>query len=153
MKAMSIVIGLALGLAVGLGGGYLLWGANEGSTTTAGPGGGISDREAMANMTEEERQAFFAEQGMEPPSGGFGADGGMRGGAVVEGTVLAADAQSIMIELAEGGSQTVYLDSDTTYAETSDSGSDLLVEGATVQVSGVSQADGVFTAANVVVSP
>ena len=152
MKAMTFVIGVVLGLTVGLGGGYALW--NMGDDVTE-PGAGLAqmDREQLKDMTEEERQAFFEEQGMEPPVGGMGV-GGMRGGSgggMIEGTVLAIDDESITLELADGGSQTIYLGDETTYAETSEAGVAGLAEGVTVRVAGTPQADGVVTADSVVV--
>ena len=67
-------------------------------------GNGDFNPEQFQNMTEEERQQFFAER---QRPGGFGAGGGgftTRAGARATGEILSIDDLSITIKLDEGGS-------------------------------------------------
>ncbi len=112
----------------------------------AGPMAQLTDEERaqLESMSDEERQAFLQERmGGEAPGGGP-----MRGGTL-EGVVVDQDADAITIELASGGSQTVYLDDETILAFAEDTG-DLAV-GADVLLLAEPVADGVTTARVVVV--
>ena len=159
MKRILIaVIGLALVGAAFFGGTLYA----QSTATAAGPGadgraGGpmaslsTEDRAAFQNMSDEERQAFMAEQGIEAPTDGAAGAIGARGarGGLVEGEVIDVASDSMSIKLTSGGSQTVYIDSDTVtgYAD----GVGKLAAGSTVLVFSESTADNVVTATAILV--
>ena len=126
--------------------------ASGGGQVRLGAAGGMvteEERAELAEMSDEERQAFmeerFAEGGMTPPSGGMR---GARGG-LLEGEVIDTDAETITISIAEGGSQTVYMEEDTVIAFAVEGGE--LVAGAQVMLFSEPAADGVTMAQAVIV--
>lgn len=166
MRNALIALGVVVLIAAAFWGGtmYANAGTSDG-TATAGtftpgdaPAGGmaggpmadLTDEQIaeMEGMTQEERAAYLEEQGIDMPTGAAaGAPGGTRGGQL-EGEVLDATAEMLTIEL-ESGSQTVYLDEDTTvaYAE----GATDLAAGSQVVVIAEPATDGVTMATVVVV--
>ena len=131
----------------------------------AGPGGAFAqlteeERQQLQTMTEEERQAFFKEKGIElpagMPSGGPNgtAAGSMRGGPggtqLLEGTVSAIDSEKVTLTLASGGSAAVYVDESTVRAAVSGANPDV-AKGARVYVLAQQEAEGVNAAKVVVV--
>lgn len=119
-----------------------------------GPGGPVADlteeeQAELDGMTDEERRQFFqdkmAESGM--PAGGEGMRG--PGGGGIEGTVLEVVDGTVTIELAAGGSRTVYIDEDTIVAKAD--GASNVAEGSEVLVLATPEADGVTSATAIVV--
>jgi|GEM_PF-1172211 len=168
MKTAGIVVATVALLVAAFWGGTYYAGLDEATTAQSqvapgdgaglGPGAGggpmadltEEERTELENMTAEDRQEFLAERmGVDPtemPTGG-----GMRGfgGGTVDGTVLEVADDTITVELEDGGSQTLYTDSDTVIAHT-ESASDLGV-GSDVMVIVEPEADGVTMARAVVV--
>jgi len=122
-------------------------------TQQGGPMGELTEeqRQAMEDMTDEERQQYMAEQFGAAPGGVMpGANGpGMRGG-LVEGEVVEVSGDTITIALADGGSQTIYTDEDTIMADVE--GVSGLAAGSQVMIQATPEADGVTTATLVVVT-
>lgn len=127
----------------------------DGSSPPNGMGGPMAnlteeEQAQLESMTDEERREFLQQKmedsGVEMPAGG-----GMRGpgGGVIEGTVLEVADDSVTIELANGGSQTVYTDDDTIVAKTEGAGE--LTKDADVLVVATPEADGVTIATAIVV--
>jgi hypothetical protein len=133
-----------------------------GTARTAGPGGmnggpmpqlTEAERAEIENMTEEERQQFFQEQmGSSAPGGAQGAGGpGGRGGLTVEGVVLEVSGESMTVQTADGGSQTIYLDDATVIAYAEGSEASGLAKGDAVIVTARPEADNVMNATTVIV--
>jgi len=176
MKTWMIVVGAVVIAALMFGAGYLVatkvGGSSSSGTAAArgGPDGAFAqlteeERQQLQTMTEEERQAFFKEKGIEMPAGGpngagvpgvTGTDGTgmMRGGPggtqLLEGTVTAVDSEKITLKLASGGSATVYVDESTVKASVSGA-SPTVAKDATVYVVAQQEAEGVTAAKLVVV--
>jgi len=171
MKTWMIVVGAVVIAALMFGAGYLVAtkvGGSSSSDTAAargGPGGAFAqltdeERQQLQTMTEEERQAFFKEKGIDVPAnmptgapgaaGGTATTGGRPGGAqLLEGKVTAVDSEKITLSLTSGGSAVVYVDNNTVKAAASGASPDV-AEGANVYVFAQTEAEGV-TAAKVIV--
>lgn len=166
-KALGVIAAGIAVAGVAFAGGYFL---SSRSTASDDPRAAFAqlsqaDREAMATMTDEERQAFFKEKGIEMPTGGAmgapgdpgsgqagrGAMGGGPGGnQVLDGTIASIAGDKISLTLAGGGSAKVYVD-DTTVVAAVDGKEPVLAKGATVIVIAKSEATGVSAASTVVV--
>jgi hypothetical protein len=164
MKGPVKVIVLAVAVLVLVGGAFaggIVYQNAKTPTPTAGPGGNgiafgdgsgvpggpmadLSEEEQaeLESMTEEERQAWMQEHLGDAPAGGP-----MRGGTL-EGTVLEVADDTITLQV-ENGSQTIYIDDDTTIAYAEGAGE--LATGADVLVIAEPSADGVTNATLVVV--
>lgn len=83
----------------------------EGRGPAGGPFAQLSapERAKVEGMTEDERRAYLQDKMGDRALGGPGG----RGGMTVEGTVLEAGAESLVIKTDDGGSRTVYLDGET----------------------------------------
>lgn len=150
--------------AAGFAGGYFL------SRDAAAPDGARgafaqlsqTERDQLATMSDEERQAFFEEKGIDMPAGGpMGGAGGGRGGAgmagdgrggaqVLEGTVAAIEGDKVSLTLTGGGTANVYVDDSTVLASTEGKAPELSA-GANVVVISTPEAAGVNAASTVVV--
>lgn len=162
-KTIGLVIGAVLIAGAAFAGGYFLSGTlGGGAGAPGGRGGGAfaqlseDERAQMQNMTDEERQAFFEEKGIEMPSGGPG-QGGQGGPAgdtsggtkLLEGVIASADAEKLTVTLAAGGSGSAYIDETTVIASVG--GASATVEkGANVMVVTVPEAAGVDAAKAVI---
>jgi hypothetical protein len=82
----------------------------------------------------------------------FTRTGGMMGSGVV-GEILAKDATSITVKLADGGSKIVLLSGSTSISRMAPAAATDLVVGQQVQVSGTANQDGSITAQSVRLSP
>lgn len=126
--------------------------AADGTLPAGGPMADLTDEERaeLESMTAEERQAFFQERMGDAGAAGV-PGGGMRGpgGGAIEGTVLELAEDTLTLELANGGSQTVYIDADTIVARADGAGD--LAKGSEVLVIATPEADGVNNATAVVV--
>src|SRR5574340_756804 len=111
-----------------------------------GPMSGLTEEEQaeLQNMTAEERQQWFQDNGGDRAAG---MGGPLRGGNL-EGEVIEVADDTITVSL-ESGSQTFYLDDDTVVAYVEGAGA--LSAGSTVMVMAAPAADGVTTASLVVV--
>lgn len=166
-KTIGIVIGAVLIAGAAFAGGYFLSGTLGGNAAGPGARGGAfaqlseDERAQMQNMTDEERQAFFEEKGIDMPAGGpggqgagagaggAGGPGGAGGTKLLEGVVASADAEKISVTLTAGGSANAYLDDSTVVASVS-GGAASIEKGANVTVVTQTEAAGV-DAAKVVV--
>ncbi len=161
MKYALITLGVVVLLAAAFWGGTLFAGGQ--AAGPGGPGGGFaelsaSERQELQSMSDEERQAFFEDKGIDMPAGGPGgmpgADGataGRRGGpGTLEGTVAAISGEEVTVALTGGGSTVVYVDADTVKA-VAEGSTGTLSEGAEVLVFAEPEADGVMTARAIVV--
>lgn len=165
-KTIGIVIGAVLIAGAAFAGGYFLSGTLGGNAAGPGARGGAfaqlteDERAQMQNMTDEERQAFFEEKGIDMPTGGpgqgagagaggAGGPGGAGGTKLLEGVVASADTEKITVTLSAGGSANAYLDDSTVIASVS-AGAASIEKGANVTVVTQSEAAGV-DAARVVV--
>ena len=132
------------------------------SQLPAGPGGAAGgpmaqltdeERAQIQNMTEDERQQFFQEKmGDNAPGGAAGAGrAGGPGGLTVEGQILEVSDDSITVQTANGGSQTIYINDSTVvaYAEGTEAGA--LEKGDDLIVIAQPEADNVVTATTVIV--
>ena len=160
MNKIVVTVLVVVALGAGFFGGTMWADRDSGDTSaaTVGPGGGAGlDREAMMNMTPEERAAFIQENGGAFPGGGMGRDGGdvggLRGMGSTVGTIIDVGTDNITVELDEdGGSMTVYYSDTTLFAEEGTEMADALAEGAHVTLSTSPATDGVFTANSIIVS-
>ncbi|MDA3936434.1 MAG: hypothetical protein PF636_06160 [Actinomycetota bacterium] len=149
---------VVVALVGGFFGGTLWADRDSGNADTAAMPGAPAgfDREAMANMTQEERQAFIEESGGFPgggTGGPAGAAGGMRGLGATVGTIIDVGTDNITVELDDdGGSMTVYYSDTTMFAQEGTSAADSLVDGAHVTLATRPASDGVFTADSVIVA-
>lgn len=169
-QVIGVIVGGILIAGAAFAGGYVV---SSRTASAADPRAAFSqlsqaDREAMASMTDEERQAFFKEKGIEMPTGGaggmMGAPGGTgqqgaRGGAlgagpggnqVLEGTVTSIAGDKVSLTLTGGGSAKVYVD-DATVIAAVDGRKAALAEGTSVIVIARAEATGVSAATTVVV--
>jgi len=168
-KTIGIVIGGVLIAGAAFAGGYLLAANKTASTGPAGPAAFArltdAERQQLSSMSEEERQAFFKEKGIEMPAGGPmgqggtpgqdgmpGAPNGRRGpgATLLEGTVSDMTADKITIALTAGGSASAYYDDKTVVASV-EGKSPTLEKGATVIVFTEPEAAGVNAAQAIVV--
>lgn len=166
MKNTIVIIGVIVLIGAAFWGGTVYAGSSDtagapslaadGTRAAGGPGSGFGggpmanlseeERTALQSMTEEERQAFLEEQGVDVNA----APGGMRDrGGLLEGEVVDIAEDSLTLALADGGSQTIYTASDTliSYVE----GAAELGSGSTVLIFSESEADGIQTARAIVV--
>jgi len=166
-QTIGIIVGAVLIAGAAFAGGFVVSQSRADATSPGGRGGvggfaqlSETERQELQSMTEEERQAFFEEKGIDMPAGGpmgggaapVGAGGapGGRGGGVLEGTVASVDAEKVTVKLASGGSAIAYLDTDTVIAAPA-GGTPTLAEGASVLVFSQPEADGVNAATAIVV--
>lgn len=168
-KTLVFVIVAVLAVAIGFGGGYLVATrvADSGTASATGmptdgrqSGGPFAqlteeERQKLQTMTDEERQQFFEDKGIELPQGATpvgGPDGAgrMQRTTTIEGTVASASGEKLTIELADGGSATVYVDDDTLFAAASGKTADA-APGASVLVYAEPEAEGVIAAKTIVV--
>ena len=107
---------------------------------------------AVERAGDQRREAFMRF------AGGVGAPGGMRGGraenvGVVAGEILSRTADSITVQLRDGGSRIVFLTEKTAMTKSAAATTDDLANGTSVFVSGTANADGSITAASVQIRP
>jgi hypothetical protein len=100
-------------------------------------------------MTDEERQAYLEEQGIDTTAMPTGGAGGPSRGGLLEGEVVEVAEDTVTIALADGGSQTVYTDEETVVGYAEDATE--LAAGAQVLVFSAPEADGVTTAQAILV--
>lgn len=135
--------------------------ANISGTATArqlpgGAGGPMAnlsddDRAKLQNMTDAERQQFFQEKmGSDAPAGQPGAGRG-RGGMSLDGELIDVGADSFTLKTSDGGSQTIYYNSDTTIAYAKGVDQTDLAQGDAVVVVAQPTADNVVTATAILV--
>lgn len=166
MKNAIVIIGVIVLIGAAFWGGTVYAGsgdaaalpvAADGTRNAGGPGSGfgggpmanLSEEERLAfqNMTDEERQAFMEEQGVDLGA----APGGMRGsgGGLLEGEIIDIDTETLTLSLASGGSQTIYTDDSTiiSYAQ----GAADIAAGSEVLIFAIAEADSIQTAQAIVV--
>lgn len=157
-KTIGIVIGAVVVAALAFGAGFYVKGFTDSAARDRARGafGSLSDaeRQQLRDMTAEQRQQFFRERGIEMPADGRfgpgGAAGGRPGGTrLLDGTVVSLSGDQLTLKLADGGSTTVYVGTDTVKA-TAQGATAKLAAGAKVLVVAEREAEGV-TAAKVVV--
>ena len=89
---------------------------------------------------------------------GFGA-GGRQGGAAggsggfVSGDVIASDAESITVKMADGSSKIVFFSGSTSISRQAEGSASDLIDGTSVLVTGASNADGSITAQTIQIRP
>lgn len=115
----------------------------SGGMPTGGPMGQLSEEEQakVAEMTDEERQAYFQEK-MGDRAGRTGVPGGPAGGFVTA-EVIEVAGDTITVKLESGSSQTYYTDGDTTVGYVKGAGS--LAAGSKIDVFAEPETDGVTT--------
>lgn len=167
MKNAAIIVGVIVLIGAAFWGGTVYAGSADTATLPAqaedrgrsaggpgsGPGGGLmaslseEERLAFQNMTDEERQAFLKEQGVDASA----APGGMRGGGggLLEGEIIDIDAETLTLSLASGGSQTIYTD-EATIISYAPGATDIAV-GSEILVFALAEADSIQTAQAIVV--
>lgn len=169
-KTIGLVVGAVLVAGAAFAGGYYLSGFLGGGAAAApGARGGAfaqlteAERTQMQNMTDEERQAFFKEKGIDMPSGGPQGQNGMLGGddaaagggpggrtSLLEGVVASIDGEKVALTLTAGGSANAYVDDATVLAAT-EGKTATLEKGAAVLVYAEPEAAGVSAAKVIVI--
>jgi len=121
-------------------------GIMPGMNAQGGPMGGLTDdeRAELENMSDEERQQWFADNMGDRP---VGAGGPTRGGSL-EGEVIEVTDDTITLSVGTG-SQTIYIDENTVVGFEEGAGG--LASGASVMVIAEPAAEGVTTASLLVV--
>jgi hypothetical protein len=141
------LLGPQLMRATGLGG-QLMMGAPGGAA--GGPMADLTEEERaeLQDMTDEERRTFFAEKtgGLAPTDRAGGP-----GGVTLEGEVVEATGDTITVKTAEGGSQAVYVDDDTTVAYVKGAEGTGITAGASVLIVAQPEGENVLAAQAVVV--
>jgi hypothetical protein len=136
--------------SVGLGGPVALGGPGVG-----GPMAQLSasERAKLQNMSASERQEFLQQKfGASGPDGVVRVGGpGGRGDMSIEGTVLEVAGDEMTVQTSQGGSQAVYIDSDTVMAYTKDSEQATPVKGDKVIVVAQPEGDNVIAATAVII--
>jgi len=160
MKTGAVIAIAAVLVVAAFAGGWFIGSSGDSMTLEPGAGGASmgsgrlspEDAAAVQNMSPEERQAFMQEQlGSETPAGARpGGAGGLRGGAL-EGEVIELAEETVTIALADGGSQTIYIDDETVIAYEEDTAATAIAEGTSVMLFGMPEADGVMTATMLIV--
>lgn len=156
-RIVGVFVGGVLVAAAAFAGGYF---ASSRMTAASDPRGAFSrlsdsERQQMAAMTDEERQAFMKDKGIELPTGGrmgvgaMGA-GGPGGTQVLEGTVDGVAEDKVSLTLTAGGSAKFYTDDSTVLAAVAEREAKV-AEGATVVAVVKPEAAGVNAAQLVVV--
>lgn len=160
-KVVLVVIVVVLVVAAFAGGALvgprLLPGALGGRVIAAGPGGAVgpfgqlsdAERTQLQNMSDTERQQYMQDKfGSQAPNG---RGRGLGGAALIEGEILDVATDSISVKTSNGGSQTIYTDSDTVIGYVKGSEAADLAKGMTVVVATEREADGVSSAKFVLV--
>lgn len=156
-KHVIIIALIALVLAGGaFAGGVYYQKSNQSSTATVsgkagtpgdmpagGPMGQLSEEEQakIADMTDEERQAYFQEK-MGGRAGRTGGPGGPAGGFITADVIEVAD-DTITVKLESGSSQTYYTDDETTIGYVK--GAAELAAGSKIDIFAEPETDGVTT--------
>jgi hypothetical protein len=134
-RTVGLVIGAVLIAGAAFAGGYFL---ATSKTASTGPGGRAAfarltdaERQQLASMSDEERQAVLEEKGIDMPAGGpmgqggipgqegaSGAQGGQRGpgNSLLDGTVSSMTTNKLTVALNAGGSAATYYDDKTVVA-------------------------------------
>lgn len=173
-RNIGIGIGVVLVAGAAFAGGYYLPSLTGADTRAGanGPGGAFAqltdaERQQLQGMTDEQRQAFFEEKGIDMPAGGpggatagaasgtatgaQGGQGGPDGGTqFVEGTVASYSDGKMNVTIASGGSSNVYVD-DSTIVASVDGKSTTITTGSKVAVTSRQEAAGVSAALSVVI--
>lgn len=128
------------------------FGAMGGPGGNGGPMGNISDaeRQKIANMSDTERQQFFAERMRSEGASGMPGPRGNRS-PQMEGSIVSVSGETFTLKLANGGSASVYLKDDTTIAYAKGVEAKELATGDEVIVLATPAADNVINATLVVV--
>lgn len=123
-----------------------------------GDGGPPTVQEAMDALRnaspEEAAQAFQGGGGGFPgQGGGLRQGGGGPGGGFVNGDIIASDAESITVKLADGSSKIVFFSGSTSISRQAEGSASDLSEGTSVLVTGATNADGSITAQSIQIRP
>lgn len=159
-KIVGSMLAGVLIAGVAFGGGFYLSQQRSAGADPRGAFGKLSqaDRESMASMTDEQRQAFLKDKGIELPNGTApggaaraGGPGPNSGGVqLFEGTVSAIEGDKVALTLDGGGSANVYIDEATVLAAV-DGASPELAANSKVMVFAKAEAAGVDAATAILV--
>jgi hypothetical protein len=134
VKAWQIAVVVVVVIAVAVGGFF-------GGRATAG-GGTPTVQEALKVLQSQAQQGNGNGNGFAFPGG----NGTARRGGAVAGSIIAADATSITVKTADGGTKIVLVSGSTTVSKVSEGTQGDLAVGQNVIVTGTSNSDGSVTA-------
>lgn len=146
MNKKYIVIALVAIIVVGAGGFYGGTRYESSHLTSAGQLRGTGGAGNFAGGgTGQGRRATGTGQG---GPGGAGANGGF-----TTGNIIAADSNSITVQMRDGSSKTVYYSGSTAIGKTAAGSSSDLSNGEGVMITGTANSDGSITAQNIQIRP
>ncbi|MCZ7664297.1 MAG: hypothetical protein M5U22_15810 [Thermoleophilia bacterium] len=141
---------MILAVAVVVGAGAFYGGMRYGEGKSPTPQEALA---ALQNLTPDQAaQAFQNGNGFPGAGGGARRDVG-EGGGFVNGDIIAADAQSITVQLTDGRSKIVFFSDSTSISRQAEGSASDLFTGTSVLVTGTTNDDGSITAQTIQIRP